>query len=390
MTARLRCITLLLALASCGEGIRAFPSGQISTTLDGGAIDAFVPPDFGVVETPRALDVLFVIDNSWSMAQEQINLRRNFGRLIDALRHSAYGSTVDGSGMPCDPYDNRGCSLPDIQIGVISTDIGAGRYTNVEGCYRVGGDQGKLQRGTSCAGLLLDSGFIAIKGGVPNLPIAAHSNAIDAVKDAFACVATLGTAGCGFEQPLAAMKMALSPLNNPGFVRDGAALAIIFITDEDDCSAKDTAIFDPDQALFNALGPVTSFRCFEYGVRCNTTGRDTFGQRYNCRSVAPNTTPLYGVQEFVDFLRTLKPQQHIVIGTIAGPSEPVNVVPDDGMASLAPACSTRQTDARPAIRLKVFTDAFAPNAVFSTICTDDFGPAMGLIAHRIRDVLGLL
>src|SRR5207248_7519381 len=49
----------------------------------------------------------------------------------------------------------------------------------------------------------------------------------------------VGVDGSGKEQPFQAARLALSDRlldTNAGFLRDGARLAIIFLTDEDDCS----------------------------------------------------------------------------------------------------------------------------------------------------------
>jgi hypothetical protein len=80
-----------------------------------------------------------------------------------------------------------------------------------------------------------------------------------------ASVAAMGTGGCGFEQQLEAVSpsaptvhtvpgsvppvFALGTLShgdrqNAGFVRPGSALAIVLLTDEEDCSARDPGIFD--------------------------------------------------------------------------------------------------------------------------------------------------
>src|SRR5688572_17826893 len=53
------------------------------------------------------LDLLFVIDDSGSMEREQDQLLANFQRMIDAL-------------------ENLPTGMPNVHIGVISTDVGAG------------------------------------------------------------------------------------------------------------------------------------------------------------------------------------------------------------------------------------------------------------------------
>src|SRR5262249_13138248 len=61
---------------------------------------------------------------------------------------------------------------------------------------------------------------------------------------AMGCLVQVGANGCGFEQPLAAARAALgdpmmnlpAPAGNANFLRDDALLAVIFVTNEDDCS----------------------------------------------------------------------------------------------------------------------------------------------------------
>ena len=86
------------------------------------------------------VDLLFVIDNSMSMAPEQNLLNEQFGVLMQELRVLGY-------------------RLPDMHIGVTSTDLGMDPYV-VEGCNILGGDQGRLlRRGLSCDNLM-DHNFI--------------------------------------------------------------------------------------------------------------------------------------------------------------------------------------------------------------------------------------
>ena len=71
-----------------------------------------------------------------------------------------------------------------------------------------------------------------------------HINYSGTLPDALSCISSVGDAGCGLEAPLEAMKRALdgSHPENAGFVRRGALLAVVILTDEDDCSA-DPALF---------------------------------------------------------------------------------------------------------------------------------------------------
>src|SRR5262249_9469785 len=88
----------------------------------------------------------------------------------------------------------------------------------------------------------------------------------------FSCIAQVGASGCGLEHQLAAVRAAFgdpamnlpAPPGNQGFLRDNAFLAIIWITNEDDCSVPpNSQLFAP---TFDML-PL-GFRCTEYGIRC--------------------------------------------------------------------------------------------------------------------------
>ena len=84
-------------------------------------------------------DVPFVFV-SGTMGEEQVNIKDNFPNLIEALRHPNRGP--DGSGRPCNDHDRSGCDIPDLHIGVISTDLGAGNF-GLPSCEV--GDDGQLQ-----------------------------------------------------------------------------------------------------------------------------------------------------------------------------------------------------------------------------------------------------
>src|SRR5262249_14880786 len=80
-------------------------------------------------------------------------------------------------------------------------------------------------------------------GGMNNLPMG------QTLADTFTCMASAGSQGCRFEHQLESVYAALH--NNPanvGFIRPDAALAIVFLTNEDDASAPpDTDVFDKNK-----------------------------------------------------------------------------------------------------------------------------------------------
>ena len=349
------------------------------------------------------VDLLFVIDNSAGLQHEQRNLSKNFPRLIDALRSSKLGGKI-----------------PNLHIGVISTDLGAGDY-NLPSCEVAGGDQGKMQNKPQIAGCKAPRDlWISYNEGKVNIP-GASGDPVKSVKAAFQCIAQIGEQGCGFEMPLESARRALEPAGkvNPGFLRLDALFALHILMDEDDCSARDSKLFDPSQqGLSDPLGPLTSFRCFEFGIRCDCPGkskcdRATQGPRKNC---VPAGNWLYPIDEYVSFYRKLKPTGGVVMAAIAGPTERVEVGVDGSNPTLKPGCQTAQGFATPSIRIKALMHEFArelspqevadikakkkniPHFVDNngawreenifTVCAADYSPGLKHFGERILHVIG--
>ena len=79
------------------------------------------------VKLNRNIDILFVIDDSGSMGEEQASLARNFPAFVNVL------NTIPGG-------------LPDVHIGVVSSNVGTGGV-NIGGCSSATlpeGDDGNL------------------------------------------------------------------------------------------------------------------------------------------------------------------------------------------------------------------------------------------------------
>lgn len=306
-----------------------------------------------------ALDILFVIDDSGSMEDEQASLAARFSELSRALEALPGG-------------------LPSVHIGVVSSSVGTAPFSssscpadNDDGRFRIG-----ARSGSSCQ---LDAGsrFLVDERLADGTRKKNYQGALDQV---FACMARLGTQGCQFEQHLEAMKRALSPGLNPDFLRPDSYLVVIVLADEDDCSARAGAgLFDPDPAL----GGLDSYRCFEHGVVCSESlSRQNPGVKTGCRS--NESSPLSAsVQGYVDFLRGLKGDR-VITAAIVGGAANVRSQVVDGNADLASVCSGNgQRTARPSVRLAQFIGAFQDAGVVTSICADDFTPALRAIADVI-------
>jgi hypothetical protein len=388
---RIMRVTLASFLAiACGGLLAACPDRTISE----------VNPEQGRVEYKeipvtlnRNVDILFVVDDSPSMLDKQLNIKNNFPNFINVL------NTIQGG-------------LPDVHIGVVSSDVGTkGTQDTVAGpaIGQIGqggcsgtGKNGNLQVGAAATDLQNGAVFISdIKmldgAGMPFR----QKNYNGDLSTVFGKLASLGAGGCGFEQHLQAMRRALE--NNPAnanFLRTDAFLAVIFIADEDDCTFSKSTLLGPESPT---LGPLQSFRCNRFGHTCAIGGRteaqmNTVGIKGQC-SPNENSAFLEKVSSFVEFAKKVKgdPNKVIVAG-IMGTTEPYQVelrAPPGGGApqpAVAHSCSYQGSIglevADPPTRIKFFLDQFPNRSTFTTICQQDLSSGLQLIANLLKAVIG--
>ena len=337
----------------------------------------------------RKLDVLFMIDDSTSMAPLQNKLTASFPAFMQVLE-----------GLPT--------GLPDVHIGVVSSSMGAGRNPDIAQCPP-GGDRGVLQnlpRGATCARASLAAGqhFISNVAGIPNYT--------GDIADVFSCIAPLGDTGCGFEHQFASVLRALgadgqpAPPGNVGFLRADAFLLVILITNEDDCSAPpDSALFDSSSELVSdPLGPLQSYRCNEFGHLCGgqPPPRTPSGPTdLSGTCVSAEDGRLLRVADVVAALKNLKPNdpQKVLVAAITGPANPYVVdltapeLPDPHLWPVIDhSCTTKEPDGSvtfgdPSVRIQQWVSAFGENGVFESICGDTFKAALTDIANSEIDGL---
>jgi hypothetical protein len=269
------------------------------------------------------VDLLFVIDNSGSMSEEQLNLALNFPSLVQGLE-----TLTDADGNPLNP---------DVNIMVTTTDMGnplctpfykPGRmpemgapiYTpctdRLDRFTGIGMDPVVAETActTVCPNPVApDDQFINFSLGGTNVPPAdpvdvnGDGEPDSNIAQALACIGPQGIDGCGYESQLESMRSALdsSAEHNQGdtpFLRSGGILAVAFITDEVDCSLADESIMN-DEAYIEihpeTMMPLQSSAiCWNAGVTCD--GPDGSGVYSNCASSGEG---LVGVQEYIDFLQ---------------------------------------------------------------------------------------
>ncbi len=156
----------------------------------------------------QKVDLLFVIDNSGSMAGEQASLVASFGGFVAGIQAAlAQAESYHVGVVTTDSYDNNGSGCT--SIGDLVTQTG-----------------GENAAGMDC--LPFSSGKRYLDESEPDLA------------SKFACIAQVGTTGSGDELQVQSGWEALAPAKNApgacndGFLRDDALLVVVIITDEND------------------------------------------------------------------------------------------------------------------------------------------------------------
>jgi hypothetical protein len=241
------------------------PSGTDTTIVGTEDPDAAVPNPQGS-DSCTKIDFVFVVDNSGSMSEEQANLGTNFPRFVDAIEafRARNGQALDYRIAVTTSGISHTITIPPQQVPGFPIPL-PGQTIDERG------EDGAFQQKGAC-----NMSRRWLQKGDSN------------VAQSFACVAKVGTNGPSFEMPLEGAKRAVvervADGTNAGFLRDDALLAVIFLTDEDDCStplasftANDDTCVPPPPGLVTVPTYLTAFD--------NVKGGGTVG-----RSVRPART----------------------------------------------------------------------------------------------------
>ncbi|MCR9160457.1 MAG: hypothetical protein ACE37F_27560 [Nannocystaceae bacterium] len=299
--------------------------------------------------TCNEIDLLFVIDNSGTMGEEQLNLAANFPLLVDKLEN-----LEDSEGKRVNPSVN---------IMVTTTDMGhplctpfqKPDYTPRQGAPVYEGCNTRINRFT---GLEMEDPTVITEActascpsdvapGQPFIHFDVEKTNVpnDDVGAALSCIGPQGIDGCGYEAPLESMLQAINPGScwndpqqercdggefnglNKGFLRDDATLAVVIITDESDCSVTPPggfSYFTEDDSYW-AINPETegpqasSAVCWNAGVQCNDEDGD--GVYESCEADS-SAGALHGVDRYVTYLNWLREEQDkevIMLGILGVP-----------------------------------------------------------------------
>jgi hypothetical protein len=371
------------------------------------------------------VDLLFVIDNSGSMAEEQVKLGQQLPRLVRVLTSGDRDGTPNENGQP------DFTPVSSLHLGVVSSDLGVNAQTGVRGCgdesylaneqdtvatntlaRKPRGDEGRLLHSTDvalagvntrvqgqvvraiearqeCAGVQVNRFLEFERGQNP-----------EEIAQKFSCIAELGVNGCGYEQQLESMWRALAPSTNntfsgmgggqgapggynAGFVRDDAVLVVILVSDEEDCSSPDTSR-DTLYAKTAARDPASNVLCTR------------------------NPNALHPVSRYIDGLKSLKPTypDRIIFAGIVGIPLAANTQGKSAgeilglremqytelagdTITLQPTClaANNAGKADPARRMVEMAMGFGSNGVVTSICEDDYGPALDVVIEKVAEKL---
>jgi hypothetical protein len=336
------------------------------------------------------LDMLLMVDNSNSMTEEQYSLAAELPRMARAL---ATGD-VDGDGVQDFP------AVADLHLGIVSSDMGTGGY-RVPTCAEPNfGDDGVLRNAGNPTVPGCSNAYPNFLTFVADDPLADP----DAFAADAACVARMGTGGCGFEQPLEATLKAVTrgdsllrfvmdtaghgtdPSTNGGFLRADSVFATLLITDEDDCSAADPELFN--------------------------IASTTYTENLNLRCHYHGDTALHPLERYVDGFLALRDPSRLVYAAITGiptdlsGSDHATILDDPRMQStpdnpdpssaimLEPVCNVPGRGiafpARRLVGLAQQLESRGAATIVRSICQADFSPAvtpvLEAVAHRLSGI----
>ena len=378
---------------------------------------AFTEVDVRVEQNVKnKVDILFMVDDSPSMAPKQTELKAEFPQLIKIL-------------------DDFGQSVPAwYHIGVVTSDLGAASFTLGSGQCHPGGRGGKLQAlgagaDTTCVAPSGGLNFIDYNqlqkdaSGVPNSNLPTGQS----LATTFGCMASVGQMGCGFEHQLESVYRALhdKPAENHDFLRDDALLVVVWVTDEDDCSADPTSdLFDPSKTA--QYGALLSYRCTQYGIQCGSPPMslpygDSMGIQAPCTSLPASAGgKLTDVNKYINFFKSpagqggvkVDPQDVILVGITAPSSggaasilaNPNPIPPGPYTTCPGPVDGTKcavvlqhsciapqntQFFGDPAVRLNQVIGAELPaNQQLTSICDTSYQAALESLGQKIISSIG--
>ncbi len=392
------------------------------------------------LDVNRDVDILFVIDNSGSMAEEQALLSANFAAFINVLEAPDVRANYR-IGITTTDVTTAGCkgTTPENGRLVLSScqdrmDQGEFVFNNQDFSFACDDFCSKSDADLEITPTLIDADrgdeskakprrWLESYGGRTNVA------GVDSMVEAFQCYGPQGVAGCGFESHLEAMYLSLAAASDPGanhfgFLRDKALLSVVFISDETDCSvsslgseiltpANKTFWADPDDRITSAI-------CWNAGVACTGDSPNysaCHSENYGLDGtpgVPDNEAVLQPLSRYTKFLQQIEDAKldagvgEVLVSLIAGvpqgyeegdvPIVYADADNDDDQLDfgIGPGCILPSTDpdvpdatAIPPVREREFAEAFEVDDERNlySICQNDYSKALEAIARAMEKQL---
>lgn len=338
----------------------------------------------------ETLDLLVVIDNTPAMAATQTALAAQLPIMLETLLS---GDMVGDARPDFQP-------VADVHVAVVSSDMGAPGLTGLDDC---GEDTG---RPFGDDGVFFTSPPNAVLGQPcpPSLP---SMLTLQGPGDAqlSRCYPLVGTAGCRHVMPLEAALKAMWDRNDstvrfmagvghgittqPGFVRQGSLLAILIVTDNDDCSSVDldhlvAAEQLPDGPLANTP---RNQRCSLYRNHHHDLlrYREAFATLVRGQLSRLFVGVIAGVPS--DFASQLAGQRiqagrQLILEALLDDARMAAVLDPDVVSPAEPALRRSCGSAAPPNRLVEFVRRLEDNATVASIC-DDMSVSMGEMTRAL-------
>ncbi len=383
----------------------------------------------------KDVDVLFVIDNSGSMAEEQALLSQNFAAFIGVLEAEDVSANYR-LGITTTDAGNPRCPSTTPENGTLVLSSCVDRVATNE--FKYGTDDFSFACTDYCTKANADLTIRPTTTQYDDKPaprkwierIEKQSNitGVSSNVEAFQCYGPQGVAGCGFESHLESMYKALAKASdkgsvaNYGFLREAAILSIVVITDEADCSYQQAAkdVFIGNKVFWNSPDDPqpTSSLCWKAGVEC--TGDSPYTECHSANygvdgnvGAADADAVLKPVSEYISFVKTIEAakkdideNQRILVSMIAGvpvgyDTRDTELIYQDSADpeyqdnfGIGPGCVLGDplmpdSTAVPPVREREFAEAFidedAAERNLYSICQENYSGALQSIADKIRD-----
>lgn len=192
------------------------------------------------------VDILWIVDNSGSMASSQQNLANNFSSFIQEFQTKNL----------------------DFRMGITGTDAWLDRFYGSDPCTELRDGPIKTNYSTGdCEYAGTHNGYRILTPSTPNLT------------DVFVNNIKQGVNATGDERPFMSLMDVFNKPLNAGFLRDTSYLAVIILTDEDDTSHDGNRLFPHGDSR---LHPVTNYVSY-LDTLTNSSGAT---RRYSVNTIA--------------------------------------------------------------------------------------------------------